>query len=82
METPVIQLKIQDAIARIQHLAVPITITVSFYVFGFFIMAETLGLSGREIVIGLISGAVGGVTTLIAVLYRQDAADMLPSAAV
>ena len=82
METPVIMAKVQDAIARIQHLAAPITITVSFYVFGFFITAEALGLSGREIVIGLIAGAVGGITTLVAVLHQQDAADMLPSAAV
>jgi hypothetical protein len=69
---------------RVQDLVVPITITVSFYVFGFFITAELLGLSGREIVIGLVSGTIGGITTLAAVLHQAkaaEAANELPSAA-
>ena len=55
-------------IARLQRHVVPITIGVSFYVFGFFVMVNALGLAEREIVIGLVCGAIGGITTLAAVL--------------
>jgi hypothetical protein len=47
---------------------VPIIIAVSFFLFGFFVTADLLGLSLREIVIGVAAGAVGGLTTLIVVL--------------
>jgi hypothetical protein len=58
-------------IARLQEHVVPITIGVSFYIFGFFVMVRTLGLTDHEIVIGLVCGAVGGLTTLAAIL-RAD----------
>ena len=57
---------------------VPITIGVSFYLFGFFVMANVLDLSDREIVIGLIAGAVGGLTTLVAMLWPERTARRLP----
>jgi len=44
---------------------VTITIGVSFFVFGFFIAANLLQLSERDVLVGLISGAVGGVTMLL-----------------
>ena len=44
-----------------------ITIGVSFFVFGFFIVANLLHLSERDVLVGLISGAVGGVTMLAGV---------------
>ena len=43
---------------------VTITIGVSFFVFGFFIAANLLNLSERDVLVGLISGAIGGVTML------------------
>jgi len=46
-----------------QH-TVTITIGVSFFVFGFFIVANLLNLSERDVLVGLISGAVGGMTML------------------
>jgi hypothetical protein len=49
---------------------VTITIGVSFFVFGFFIAANILHLSERDVVVGLISGAVGGVTMLAAALVQ------------
>ncbi len=70
---------IQDTFQEVQKLTVPITIAIAFYVFGFFITAEALGLTGREIVIGLIAGSVGGITTLVAVLHKA-AAGPAPSA--
>jgi hypothetical protein len=50
---------------------VPITIGVSFFVFGFFIVANILQLSERDIVVGLISGCVGGVTMLTVALVQS-----------
>jgi hypothetical protein len=58
-------------IARMQQHVVPITIGVSFFLFGFFVMVRTLGLTDREIVVGLVCGTVGGLTTLAAML-RAD----------
>jgi hypothetical protein len=49
---------------------VTITIGVAFFVFGFFIAANILHLSERDILVGLISGAVGGVTMLTAALVQ------------
>jgi hypothetical protein len=64
-----------------QH-TVTITIGVSFFVFGFFIVANLLQLSGREVLVGLFSGAVGGATMLAVSLVqerRSNAASMRPA---
>jgi uncharacterized YccA/Bax inhibitor family protein len=50
---------------------VTITIGVSFFVFGFFIVANILGLSERDVVVGLISGAVGGITMLVTAIVQE-----------
>jgi uncharacterized YccA/Bax inhibitor family protein len=52
-------------LSYVKKQSVTITIGVSFFVFGFFIVANLLHLSERDIVIGLCSGAVGGVTMLL-----------------
>ena len=48
----------------VKQQTVTITIGVSFFVFGFFVAANLLNLSERDVVVGLISGAIGGVTML------------------
>jgi hypothetical protein len=53
-----------------QH-TVTITIGVSFFVFGFFIAANILHLSEREIMVGLISGAIGGLTMLAVAIVQE-----------
>jgi hypothetical protein len=55
---------------KMRELRVAMTIAVSFYIFGFFVIANLLGLSAREIVVGLFAGAIGGVTTLVAVVFE------------
>ena len=50
---------------------VTITIGVSFFVFGFFITANLLHLSERDVLVGLISGAIGGVTMLAVSLVQE-----------
>ncbi len=53
-----------------QH-TVTITIGVSFFVFGFFIAANVLHLSERDVAAGLASGAVGGLTILVVALIQE-----------
>jgi ABC-type iron transport system FetAB permease component len=55
----------------IKKQTVTITIGVSFFVFGFFIVANLLKLTERDVVVGLISGAVGGVTMLAVSLAQE-----------
>jgi hypothetical protein len=50
---------------------VTITIGVSFFVFGFFIAANILHLSERDVVVGLISGAIGGLTMLLTAIVQE-----------
>ena len=64
----------------IRKLTVPILITVSFFIFGFMVMADVLDMSLREIVIGVICGAIGGTTTLASVLFQTRPDDVHPSA--
>ena len=49
---------------------VTITIGVAFYVFGFFIVANLLGLTERDVLVGLLSGSVCGLTMLVASLVQ------------
>jgi hypothetical protein len=58
-------------IQRLQQHAMPIVIAVAFYVSGFFAMANLLSLNGREIMVGLLAGTIGGLTVLVAVLVTE-----------
>jgi hypothetical protein len=58
---------------QLQNHAVRIVMGVAFYLFGFFVVANTLDLDDREIVVGLIAGFIGGLTMLIAVIRQERA---------
>ncbi len=58
-------------IAYIKQQTVTITIGVSFFVFGFFVAANILHLSERDVLVGLISGGIGGFTMLLAALVQE-----------
>jgi hypothetical protein len=58
-------------IGHIRKNTVPITIGVAGYVFGFFVMANVLALTDRDVVVGLIAGSVGGITILISMLWQE-----------
>jgi hypothetical protein len=45
-----------------------------FFLFGFFITANALTLTDREIAVGLLAGFIGGLTMLIAVLWQERTA--------
>jgi hypothetical protein len=69
-------------LAHVKKNTVPITIGVSFFVFGFFVTANVLNLSEREIVIGLIAGAVGGMTTLLSMLWQERKDEEAPASVI
>jgi hypothetical protein len=58
-------------LSYVKKQTVTITIGVSFFVFGFFSAANLLQLSERDILVGLISGAIGGVTMLVVSLAQE-----------
>jgi hypothetical protein len=57
---------------RLQQQAIPIVIAVAFYISGFFLVANVLTLSGREVVLGLAAGAVGGLSVLLAIFWSEE----------
>ncbi len=58
---------------QLQDHAVRIVMGVAFYLFGFFVVANALGLGDGEIVIGLIAGLIFGVTMLLAIMMQERA---------
>jgi hypothetical protein len=48
-----------------------IVIGASFFTFGFFVAARALDLTERDIVVGLLAGAIGGITMLVAVIREE-----------
>ena len=59
----------------VKQQTVTITISVSFFVFGFFIAANLLHLSERDVLVGLISGAICGITILAVSLMQERQSD-------
>jgi hypothetical protein len=57
---------------RLQQQAISIVIAVAFYVSGFFIVANLLTLNGREVVLGLAAGAIGGLCVLLAIFLSEE----------
>jgi hypothetical protein len=58
-------------LSYVKKQTVTITIGVSFFVFGFFIVANLLHLSERDILVGLFAGAVCGATMLLVSLSQE-----------
>lgn len=55
---------------QLHLLTIPTAISIAFFDATFFIIARMFGFAGREIVLGVIAGAIGGVCVLAAVLWR------------
>jgi hypothetical protein len=64
---------------QIQGHSVRIVIGVAFFLLGFFITANTLALSDREIAVGLLAGLIGGLTMLVAVMWQERSAAAAPA---
>lgn len=58
-------------LSYVKEQTVTITVGVSFFVFGFFAVANLVKLTERDILVGLISGAIGGITMLATSLSQE-----------
>ena len=66
-------------LSYVKKQTVTITIGVSFFVFGFFVVANLLNLSERDVLVGLVSGAIGGATMLAASLTEERRSHSAPA---
>jgi hypothetical protein len=57
---------------KLQNHSTPIALAVTFFTVGFFLVSNVLGLTEREIVLGLVAGAAGGLSVLVAVLWNDS----------
>jgi hypothetical protein len=67
---------------QLNSMTLPAAISIASFDATFFIAADAFGLTPREMLLGLIAGAVGGVSVLAAVLWqsaRNSAGQVSPS---
>jgi hypothetical protein len=56
---------------QLNRLTLPTAISIASFDATFFIAAEIVGLTGREVLLGVLAGAVGGLSVLAAVLWQS-----------
>lgn len=72
---------------QLHLLTIPTAISIAFFDATFFIIARVFAFSGREVLLGVLAGAAGGLYVLLAVLWQgareavRKAAAKLPSTA-
>ena len=72
-----------NMLQQLNSLALPTAISIASFDATFFIAAQIFGLTDREVLLGVIAGAVGGLTVLVAVLWqsaRNSARNVAPQA--
>jgi hypothetical protein len=60
-----------NMLQQLNSLALPTAISIASFDATFFIAAQIFGLTDREVLLGVIAGAVGGLTVLVAVLWQS-----------
>jgi hypothetical protein len=55
---------------QLHQLTIPTAISIAFFDATFFIIAHVFAFSGREVFLGVLAGAVGGLYVLLAVLWQ------------
>jgi ABC-type protease/lipase transport system fused ATPase/permease subunit len=55
---------------QLHLLTVPAAVSIAFFDATFFLIARVFVFSGREIVLGIVAGAIGGICVLVAVLWQ------------
>ncbi len=58
---------------RLHLLAIPTAISIAFFDATFFVVAHVLDFSGREILLGVVAGAAGGLYVIAALLWSGAA---------
>jgi hypothetical protein len=54
---------------------IPTAISIAFFDATYFAIAAAFGFSGRDVVLGVVAGAAGGMCVLMAVLWQAARAD-------
>ena len=57
---------------QFQTLTVPTAISIAFFDATFLLIADYYGFSGRDVLLGVVAGAVGGMYVLVAMLWRMS----------
>jgi hypothetical protein len=55
---------------QLHQLTIPTAISIAFFDATFFMVAHVFAFTGREILLGVIAGATGGMCVLLAVLWQ------------
>lgn len=56
---------------QLHQLTIPTAISIAFFDATFFLIAHVFGFTGRDILLGVIAGAAGGMYVLVAVLWQS-----------
>lgn len=56
---------------QLHLLTIPTAISIAFFDATFFVIAHVFGFSGREILLGVVAGAAGGMYVLVAVFWQS-----------
>jgi hypothetical protein len=55
---------------QLHQLTIPTAISIAFFDATFFVIAHVFSFTGREILLGVVAGAAGGIYVLAAVLWQ------------
>jgi hypothetical protein len=56
---------------QLNRLTLPAAISIASFEATFFVAADIFGLTDREVLLGVVAGAVGGLSVLVAVLWQS-----------
>ena len=56
---------------QLNRLTLPTAISIASFEAAFFVTADIVGLTEREILLGVVAGAIGGLSVLVAVLWQS-----------
>ncbi len=65
---------------QLNRLTLPAAISIASFDATFFVAAQIFGLTDREVFLGVLAGAIGGLSVLVAVLW-QSTRNVRPQAA-
>ncbi len=57
---------------QLHLLTLPIAISIAYFDATFFTATDIFGLTSRDVLLGIIAGAAGGLTVLVAVLSQSE----------
>jgi len=65
---------------QLNRLTLPAAISIASFDATFFVAAQIFGLTDREVILGIVAGAVGGLSVLAAILWQSVRNVVAPAA--